>query len=261
MKISIASDLHADFPQPKYNWPTNDPGVLIVAGDTGNSLGTTIKVLRKVASGYHHVVVIDGNHEHYHNVSKNRTVDEAVDSMVEQMPDNVTFLRAGHPPYRCGEYVFIGCNGWYTGDAVGVWAENEALWKSYMNDYRNTFAIAKQIDLPIDLALRDSCHLDKQIGAALVDGLKPVVVTHTCPSRLVPIQKPWDPQWQIANGWYFSSFNDKLLTKYGAEIVLWAHGHVHNRKEMMIDDVRIIANPRGYPGEVAGRWEPLVVEV
>ena len=35
-------------------------------------------------------------------------------------------------------------------------------------------------------------------------------------------------------------------------IILWGYGHLHKKAEMIINGVRVISNPRGYPGEKTG---------
>jgi hypothetical protein len=42
---------------------------------------------------------------------------------------------------------------------------------------------------------------------------------------------------------------------------MWVHGHVHQRQEYHIGITKVIANPRGYPGE-RSEFEPhLTVEI
>jgi hypothetical protein len=43
---------------------------------------------------------------------------------------------------------------------------------------------------------------------------------------------------------------------------LWVHGHIHSPSDYMIGSTRVLANPRGYPNESRGGFNPaLVLEV
>jgi hypothetical protein len=49
----------------------------------------------------------------------------------------------------------------------------------------------------------------------------------------------------------------------GADRVgLWIHGHTHRRVDTVVDGTRVVSNPRGYPHEPVGGYDPeLVIEV
>ena len=54
-----------------------------------------------------------------------------------------------------------------------------------------------------------------------------------------------------------------LILKY-PNIKLWCHGHIHQSKDYMIGNTRIICNPRGYEAwdEVNLAWDRnLIVEI
>lgn len=51
-----------------------------------------------------------------------------------------------------------------------------------------------------------------------------------------------------------------MFSESGAR--LWIHGHIHAQSDYLIGETRVIANPRGYPREDVGDFQPdLVVEV
>lgn len=260
MKLAIVSDLHSDFGHDnRIVWPEAD--VLVIAGDTGNNIGAVDKFLKKskAADFYPRVLMVDGNHEHYCNSNQRRTVDEALDKLRNLLPSNVELLTSDGDYLEVGPYTFLGCNGWYTGDFIDDFHNNETFWKSSMNDHRCIFSGITQPS-PFEMAKRDSCYLEGMLQVCLEEGRNIVVVTHTSPSRHMCRNKWEDAAWQRANGFYFNSFNEKLLEKYGNFITLWVHGHIHDRKEKVIDGVHVVANPRGYPGELPS-WEPLVLEI
>lgn len=256
MKIAIASDLHVDVgSQPSIEWPEAD--VLVIAGDTANNIGSLLKIAGQVAEKYKNVVIVDGNHEHYSNRKQHRTIDMTIENIILQLPDNVHFLGTKAPAKDVvviDGYAFIGCNGWY-GDNASF---DGAFWKEYMNDFNQIFTMNGEG--PATLAMEHGDHILGSVGAALVDGLIPVVVTHTSPTILQTTNKPWDPSWNRANQFYYNPFMQETLDKFGPQIPLWIHGHVHTRKATEINGCYIMCNPRGYPSENAG-WTPIVMDI
>jgi hypothetical protein len=63
------------------------------------------------------------------------------------------------------------------------------------------------------------------------------------------------------NGGYASDLYDFIADR--PQIKLWTHGHTHTPFDYMIDQTRIVCNPRGYEGhEALSGWNPaLVIEV
>src|SRR4051794_25426857 len=117
MLFCSASDLHIDFYKlgvlsvDLVNGPNPGSEVLVVAGDTANHYEKMLRFLKRAAERYSHVVVTDGNHEHYNT---GRTVAQNVSAMIYKckLLSNVTFLDR-HAFYRHGDTVFLGLNGWY----------------------------------------------------------------------------------------------------------------------------------------------------
>lgn len=69
------------------------------------------------------------------------------------------------------------------------------------------------------------------------------------------------PKWQNQPiSCAFASDLDSFVERSGA--LLWVHGHIHSQSDYQIRRTRVIANPRGYPGEEVGDFKPgLVIEV
>ena len=87
-------------------------------------------------------------------------------------------------------------------------------------------------------------------------GGKIVVVTHHAPS---PESIPPSFQESAFNP-CFASDMTRFITE--SKVRLWIHGHIHAHSDYMIGNTRVLANPRGYPGESKTGFEPgLVVEV
>ena len=53
---------------------------------------------------------------------------------------------------------------------------------------------------------------------------------------------------------------EDVVVVAGYTILVWNHGHSHAPADKIVDGVRTICNPRGYPGENP-LWKPLTIEV
>lgn len=84
-----------------------------------------------------------------------------------------------------------------------------------------------------------------------------VVVTHHAPSEqsCLPEKKA------NKDNAYYASNLDSFVAHYNP--ALWVHGHVHYSRDYMIDDTRVVTNPRGYMGRDPNRnFDPnLLLEV
>jgi Icc-related predicted phosphoesterase len=87
--------------------------------------------------------------------------------------------------------------------------------------------------------------------------LKGIVVTHTA-----PCEETLDPKYdgELSNEWYWNPYMRPLLEEFSDQIHVWCHGHTHARNEAVVDGVKVVCNPRGYPGENP-KWRPLTVEI
>jgi hypothetical protein len=83
-----------------------------------------------------------------------------------------------------------------------------------------------------------------------------VVLTHHAPSKLST--HPYYANDTIMNGAYSSDLSEFILDN--PEIQVWTHGHTHHTFDYMIDNTRVMANPRGYKNyeERAEEFDPTV---
>jgi hypothetical protein len=263
MNICYASDLHADHNQLPIEWP--DADVLVIGGDTANSIGNVLKVARKAAKKFAHVVLVDGNHEHYSNAPQGRTVEATIASLATQLPENVHMLGHHRPRVTIDGVHFIGCNGWYSFDAMGDPIENRTIWRETMNDNRWIGFDAIEQTPPWDRAVNDAALMERTLReiADEEDGqvASPIVaVTHTAPHREMVAWRT-SPVWNRSNSFYVNLHMEKVLVSpLGQRVTHWYNGHTHHRKDHMVGSVYCICNPRGYPGENPG-WEPVVIPI
>ena len=235
-KFSLISDMHVDFPQPKTPYDKLEKFV-VVAGDTGNGLVGT-KFLNKLKNKGFDVFAIDGNHEGYANVSQGRTYVETEDQFYDLI-DQPSFERKLDNDLR-----IIGTNGWYR-------VSDEYAWNSHMNDSRNIGIDAKRANF---LAEHHAFRIWQALG--LHDG-PAIVVTHTAPC-LDTLNPAYDGQY--SNEWYWNPHMLEVIREFHWKILVWCHGHSHAFSDKIVEGVRVVCNPRGYPGENPN-WAPKTIEV
>lgn len=234
--FSLISDMHVDFPQQKTPYDLISKNV-IVAGDTSNGLGG-LKFLNKLKNKGFEVFAVDGNHEHYSNANQGRTID----TTEVQFFAGLEQAQVRHVEFE--RLAIVGVNGWYP-------VTNEALWSNYMNDCRNCATNAMEVNaIAADQAAWLRGTLEALVGKA-------IVVTHTA-----PCSDTLNPQYDghFSNEWYWNPLMRQVLREYADKILVWCHGHTHRAADKVVDGVRVIANPRGYPRENPD-WKPLTVTV
>lgn len=237
MKYSLISDMHLDHPQKKTPYELLEKNV-VVAGDTANGL-LGLKFLQKLRNKGFNVFAVDGNHEHYSNVAKGRTIEDTTNRFRQDNPNVADF--EGVP--------IIGVNGWYQ-------VSNGDIWYSYMNDGPNAIGGLPSMAGSIisEAAFKDFSFLKEQLET-IPD--KCVVVTHTA-----PCVETLDPRFEghYSNEWYYNGLMYELLEEYQDKILIWNHGHTHSFSDTEVKGVRIVCNPRGYPRENPN-WKPFTIEL
>lgn len=232
--FSLISDMHVDFPQPKTPYDKLEKFV-VVAGDTSNGLGGT-KFLQKLRNKGFDVFATDGNHEHYSNLREDRTYLQTQISFDAIIGPSVRWFDSG--------LMIVGANGWYP-------VTDEELWQNYMSDSRLGNLSAEDVN---DLA---SAHA-RFIRSALENHDGPaVVVTHTAPC-LDTLNPCFDGH--FSNEWYWNPHMEQVLKEHSDQILVWCHGHTHAPSDKIVHGVRVVCNPRGYPGENPG-WAPKTIKV
>ena len=240
MKYSLISDLHLDLGG--WNWKHDTlEDIIIVAGDTTNGLAG-LKFLNKLQKVGHIVIACDGNHEHYSNLSQGRSIEETADRFHQDYDNKILWMAAED---RHQDIAFIQANGWY-------YVRDEGQWRDYMNDY--LCGRANDINKAAD---DDVFFLWNQLTHYRQVKTKVIVTTHTAPS-LDTLDRKFEGH--TSNNWYYNPRMGELRKEFQDIILVWNHGHTHAPADMIIDGVRTVCNPRGYPGENPN-WKPVTIEV
>lgn len=282
MKIGVCSDLHLEFGDLDLR-NDNNVDVLVLSGDIfianelngfvydeNDAIVTATSFVRKRANRYNdfivrcskrfkHVILIMGNHEHYHGDFTNTT--KIIRGAFGDL-HNVHFLDKEW--IIIDGVLFFGGTLWTDMNNEDPKTMRDIMYM--MNDFNKVKNTAKdsnrhfKVFHPSD-AVEDHKEFKQKLDDAfkLHPSLPVVVCGHHAPSKAST--HPRYATEVIMNGAYSSDLDNFILDR--RQIKLWTHGHTHEDFDYMIGTTRIVCNPRGYDGyeERADRFKLKVVEI
>jgi DNA repair exonuclease SbcCD nuclease subunit len=215
--------------------------------------------VRRCCDRFPKVVLIMGNHEHYHG-------DFAESTWLIRKTfaefENLYFL--DNQFTVIDNVVFFGGTLWT--DMNGEDHTTMSSIKFMMNDYQSVKNTTKREGFYTKKFLpEDSVEDHKKFLAELKKVLavyptqKTVVVGHHAPSKAST--HPRYKHETLMNGAYSTNLDDFILDN--PNIKLWTHGHTHEDFDYRIGSTRVVCNPRGYDGveERADHFELKYVEI
>jgi len=273
-KILLASDLHLCFHNKNtYIEPGPSVGndvlrdVLVLAGDI--HLGTKADEFILEQLEFSDVIYIVGNHEGYHNVQPdmmwawkgpttkriNRQAEEKeLKGRLHFLENNEVILDGTR---------FLGCTLWSDFNKGNADVMNAAA--RDMNDYHLTTMRKGDMYSFSDIKMQpgDTLKWHKQSVKFLKKKLAEefdgptVVITHHAPSEK-SVDKIY--RGEILNGAFFTDL-EYLMEEFKYE--LHCHGHMHTSLDYMVDETRVVCNPRGYfPNQLNPDYEEdMIIEV
>lgn len=238
MNIQLASDLHLEhleymFPGERTLSPAHQADVLVLAGDIGEGT-SALELFREWPVP---VLYVAGNHEHY-----GRVREDVLDALREAAEGtSVKFLECDVVDF--GGVRFLGCTLWTdyrlrSNRTQRQLMENAQLRIADHSRIRNKDgSFFSTADALLEHE-KSRAWLEAEISKPY-DG-KTVVVTHHGPHPLSV-----HPRYagDATNAAFVSDLSELL---YGPQ--LWLHGHVHDGFDYNVNGCRVVANPRGYPG-------------
>lgn len=248
MRVRILSDLHLEFGP--FDPGGADADVVVLAGDVHIGLNGIAKASELFPKSQ--IIYVFGNHEFYgQQIPKLTTEAKALTqgSRIHVLENDRVELDG---------VVFLGATLWTDFKLGGdpVVAETHAAYR--MTDFhRIRYEHFYRRFRPEDaraLHLKSMKWLERE--SRETSGKKVVVVTHHAPSA-----KSVSPSYvnDLLNAAYASDLESLMIE---GNIHLWVHGHIHCATDYKVGNTRVIANPRGYPGEPSANFNPtLVVEV
>lgn len=259
------SDLHLDFWRDKGEFCASlDPtGVdaLVLAGDIGpltnGGYEYTLARMKEFCARYPWVFYVAGNHEFYgtsiaQGRRNMRRLEEEVENLVCLDIDwsfcwSRNMCHEATVPEQEQRH-FHGHTMWMPEPT-----EEEKEYVGRIVDHRHIHFYTD----PSEGVHVEHERFRKMLAARTYLGPKHIVVTHHAPSvRSVSPEFEGDPD----NHWFVVPGMSEEIERL--QPALWVHGHMHQGFDYTIGKTRVICNPRGYPGERRGPFNPkLVVEI
>jgi DNA repair exonuclease SbcCD nuclease subunit len=268
MKISICSDLHIEFGT--YNMQNIDNAdVLVLAGDvcvakafSTQSKPHILEFFKLCSNNFKHVIYILGNHEHYQGV-----FIETLSILKNELSQFTNIYILERESITLDDVTFL-CQTLWTdfndSDPISI-----TLCQRHMNDYR----VIKEQDVgPFGKSKAITPHRTLDEHKTSINFLKNrllelknnkvVIVGHHAPSHK-SVKPRYERDFHL-NGAYRSNLEHIMIDN--PNIKLWIHGHTHEQFDYIINQTRVVCNPRGYLGYERGPQEtdpyyPLTVEV
>lgn len=238
MKIQIKSDLHKETRPQAYRVQdlnrksimSPDADVLVLAGDITNYPDRFSLYHELTKLGDRRVIYVPGNHEYY-QADHVKYVKPEILALYDNT--NVTVLDRQY--VTIDDVVFIGATLWT--DLSNPL--NAQLAFGYLNDFRIPGLTTDWYNNEHQKSVAYLRDCLRQTGP----DQKIVVVTHHGPSPL-----SCHPRYKgdAANCGFHTDLSDLILAH---QPQIWIHGHTHDPFDYMIENTRIICNPKGYPGE------------
>ena len=244
MKIRILSDLHIEFGSITVPKTDDDKDtILILAGDIGlaSKNWTYKEFVEDMSMQFKEVIYVMGNHEHYKGKFR-----QSKDKLLTALADcpNVHILEKDARVFD--DVAFIGATLWTSMNNMNPFVMMDA--QTGMNDYKKIRhgpisepwkCTLKPMDTVED-HINAVHYIFEEIPKQKAAGNKVVVVTHMAPSWQSVHEKY---KADTLNAAYVSNLDDKIVE---ANPQIWFHGHTHISLDYMIEDTRVICNPRGY---------------
>ncbi len=272
MKIDYISDLHIDFhvkevneQRPKFKaliaefidniLPTNRStigDVLILAGDHSHYNSQTKELLKQLKEIYKDVVIVTGNHDLYmisDNIRKKYQWDSSQRVIeLKEIAEEVGVHFLDGNVIDINGVRFGGTGGWYslpTPDDISHWNyslnDSNLIYDGYPVNLAYSYGRAKA-DWDTQKHYREELQKLKDIAKEGCD----VLVTHVAqvipPDKDLPAMYRGDP----GNIFYYVD-NLDLIKESKTKVHLY--GHTHNEHDYVLDGVRCVCNPLGYPKE------------
>jgi predicted phosphodiesterase len=234
MKLQIMSDLHLEMHADHGAGflgaldPT-DVDVLVLAGDitSARDYPTLASTFAPLVRKYRHVLYVPGNHEYY------KTSPEVVGRNLERLRDELPAVVV--PDNRVAVIDgqrFVAGTMWFRSDPLAT------RLRGLMSD----FIVIREFE---PWVYEQNAAFERVLEDELAPG--DVVLTHHLPAP--------GSIWPRFVG---SPLNVFFVCDMSSHIEarrpkLWIHGHTHTRCDYVLGETRVVANPLGYPKEIASQ--------
>jgi len=253
MKICLISDTHQEFNHYdhyidllKKEINGDDSIVILAAGDIDEG----IIGMSALADNFpfNKIIYIPGNHEYYCN-----SIDKIEKEAIEQ------FYRSEKYPnfiFAESNYIILDNGKTYSITTNINWPDiTKSQYKNQITRGINDFRL---IESSFD-NLEEYFAIEKSIFHSNLRARDYSADVNILMTHFIPHVAGIHPIWQNSslNDYFCSPIPEDLLNKFD----YCFFGHTHNSIDTMVNNTRIISNPRGYPTEYNVNWKPLILEI
>lgn len=227
MKFQVFSDIHLEYHDTYPYIPSLAP-YLILAGDIGS--GHLLReFLIYCSKNWRKTFMVMGNHDYY-TEHKDNMID-ILAQLRKDLPENVYLLDNEIHEIEPG-WRIIGST---------LWSDPET--ELGFSDFQNIYVNNKHI------SLFDFRRLHKEAVSFIKSAIttKTIIVTHFPPTY----EAASHPIYHRKNSAHRRYFSSEILSTLSSkeEIACWVFGHTHYSIDTIVNNIRLIANQIGYPGE------------
>jgi Icc-related predicted phosphoesterase len=264
VRIHLVSDLHDDIDGNAIAaLPEVEADVTVVAGDAMAPGHLAIRRVRELFPDRDRpLIYVPGNHDFYSFHEKHRpelktTIEAQRRDLMPRAAEEAGVLLGDDATFEIGGVIFICATLWSDMRCSPDYMQRADVMREAakrMNDYKviktgegrskDRLTPADTIAMHKESVAYIEARLEAHVGRDVV------VVTHHAPS-------PRSLRRYVSGSfgdldWCYASDLEHLMTGDAAP-ALWLHGHIHEKRDYVVGDTRVVANPRGYPPALGSR--------
>jgi len=275
--IQLVSDIHLEFRGDNFAGIIKPSApILCLLGDIcacgcESDYEVYKKFIHYLSGKFKYIFHVAGNHEYYTAGNKNITLKDTFPGINLKIKNflknynNVFYLNNDTKKVKIKNktYVFVGTTLW-----TGVRQQDRKKVGQSMNDYDNIYMPNPKPKGEIPPTwkpvrkynIEDMSFYHKKGVRHILKSIKEldpkeicVILTHHKPYRTQPIEN-------ILSQAYETDLIGKVI-KLPLNVKLWGYGHTHVKDDIMINGVRVVSNPKGYPSQKTRYNNAFVVSV
>ena len=260
MNIQVISDVHLEFRDDtkKYKFIKPIAPILVLCGDISTcgsqpDFDRYMKFVLSLYDKFDHIICVTGNHEYYTSDTNKRAntmdiIDTRIRETFKKYP-KLHFLNNNTLKLKIKQqlYFIVGSTLWTKITGSGNHLKQI---QDTMNDYVNIFvddyntqsgSRRFRVDDMVKLHIKTESYVKRIIIKAKRENAKVIILSHHCPI----ISNDTNPCYVV-----------DMAHLIKPPVVLWCYGHTHIHYDNIINGVRIVSNPLGYPHQRNVNFEP-----
>jgi Icc-related predicted phosphoesterase len=250
LKINFMSDLHNEFSGYKWQIPSTDCDIIILAGDIGVGLRTYEWMIRESERLQKPIIAVMGNHEFYNHEYYN-LIEEA-----KKYVEGTGVHLLERDVIEIDKYQIFGTTLWTDFNLYGPAMQQLAMGTAadFMSDYTRITCGDRALT-PAD-TLRFHEESLAWLNRVIRTTDKKIVVTHHAPTF-----HAGHPQYRgdMCTPAFCSDLEGFI---FETKPLIWISGHSHYVYQKIIDETLCVSNTRGYPSEGILHFDPTrIIEV